>query len=304
MTLYRESVTAKICAFSRAHHSMRKSSKIFDDNLAFDILGKKEYERIGQMIENGFKNREYNPLSAFNKQFVSEEIEKYISPITLSRAAFAEESLLQFAEKKGACQYVICGAGMDTFPFRNENRNIKIFELDYPDTQEYKLKKINELKWDIPSDVYYVPIDFSKDDMSIKLKEAGFSKDIPTFFSILGVTYYLTLSVFTKTLEMINEISSPESEIVFDYPDETTFAGKDNERVLRLRQIASGLGEIMKQGFSLNEIEEALKKSGFGIKKHLPPGEIQKTLRGRGYSQQAFENIHLIKAVKGKEFKI
>ena len=145
MTENQESVTAKICAFSRAHHSMQESSKIFDDNLAFDILGKHEYQQIGQMIEKGFKSHEYSPETKFNKQYVSDEIKKYISPITLSRAAFAEDNLKRFAKGKSCCQYVICGAGMDTFSFRNENKDIKIFELDYPDTQAYKLKKIKKL---------------------------------------------------------------------------------------------------------------------------------------------------------------
>lgn len=50
----RESITAKICAFVRAWHSNKEKHKIYDDYLAFDMLGKDEYEEIYSMINSGF----------------------------------------------------------------------------------------------------------------------------------------------------------------------------------------------------------------------------------------------------------
>ena len=146
----RESMTAKICSFTRAYHSNYGTQKIFDDYLAYDLMGKEEYQEIGQLIENNFDEEKYNPLKDFQGSVVYPVIEKYISPILISRVAYAENKLLDFTKNHKRCQYVICGAGMDTFSFRNPIDNVTIFELDHPDTQKYKLEKVRALEWNIP----------------------------------------------------------------------------------------------------------------------------------------------------------
>ena len=172
----RESMTAKICSFARAHHSNYEyeKEKIFDDYLAYEMMGKEEYEQIGQMIEHTFYPRDFDPNKSFDRKRVGRLVDLYVSPIALSRIAYAERELKAFVQRYGVCQYVICGAGMDTFAFRNENPQIRIFETDHPDTQRYKLKKIKNLGWNIPENVRYVPIDFSKDHLSEVLHSAGF----------------------------------------------------------------------------------------------------------------------------------
>ena len=187
-----ESITAKLCSFARAYHSNVGRKKIFDDYLAYDLMGKQEFEKIGHLIQNDFDLRNTDENEDFETERIFSELNRYIAPIPLSRIAFAEQKLLEFAEKYKKCQYVICGAGMDTFAFRNDNANIKIFELDHPDTGRYKRERISELEWNIPKNLIFVPIDFSKDDMNEELLKAGFNPDIPSFFAILGVSYYLT----------------------------------------------------------------------------------------------------------------
>ena len=209
----------------------------------------------------------------------------------------------EFVKEHGTCQYVICGAGMDTFAFRNGNPEIRIFELDHPDTQRYKLDRIRDLEWNIPENVRHVPIDFSTDDMNEVLERAGFDRKLPTFFSILGVLYYLTLPVFEETLEKIGAISSFGSKLVFDFPDDTTFAPGTAERVHRLSEITRSLGEEMQHGYALSEVSEALERHGFLLDEHNSPERIQKRFfDGRADGQQAFENIHFILAKKGDRF--
>ena len=146
-----------------------EKKKIFDDYLAFDIMGWEEYEKVGQLIEHEYVWDRYDPAYAFKRDDIKETLDKYIAPIPLSRAAFAEKELKRFAGKNKVCQYVILGAGLDTFAFRNDNPNIKIYELDHPDTQKYKLEKIRALEWNIPENVNYVPVDFATEDMREKL---------------------------------------------------------------------------------------------------------------------------------------
>jgi S-adenosylmethionine synthetase len=297
----RESVTAKLCSFARAYHSNYGKQKIFDDYLAYDMMGKDEYEEIGQLIQHDFEAGAFDERDSFSRERVYPELNEYISPIPISRIAFAEQELLRFAEEhgEGPCQYVICGAGMDTFAFRNENPRIQVFELDHPDTQRYKLGRIRDLEWNIPENVRYVPIDFAKDDMTEVLKDAGFDPAAPAFFAILGVTYYLTLPVFEQTIEKISRISARGNKIVFDFPDETTFEADGVARVRRLTEITAKLGEPMLHGFSVREIEAALRRNGFSIDIHEAPETIQHHFfENRADNQRAFENIHFISAIK------
>lgn len=289
-----ESITAKLCSFARAYHSNYSREKIFDDYLAYDIMGIDEYREVGQLIENNFDVSKYNPNVVFHSEKVYPTVNKYISPIPLSRIAYAENKLNLFAEKYGKCQYVICGAGMDTFAFRNGNPNITVFELDHPDTQKYKLDKIKALEWNIPKNINYVPIDFSKSSLDKALSLTKFDNNIPTFFSILGVTYYLTLPIFEETIKSIANLSVKNTGLVFDYPDETTF-NNPAARVRELSEITAKLGEPMMHGYKYEELKKALSNNKFDVTEHMTPKQIQSTyFNNRSDRQSAFENIHFI----------
>ena len=125
-----ESITAKLCSFARAYHSNHEKNKIFDDYLAYDLMGKEEYDEIGQLIEHEYDKNRFDLAYTFSGKRIRDKLNRYISPIPLSRAAFAERELTRFTWQRGKCQYVICGAGMDTFAFRNDNPNIQVFEID------------------------------------------------------------------------------------------------------------------------------------------------------------------------------
>ena len=295
----RESLTAKLCSFARAYHSNTGKRKIYDDYLAYDMMGKEEYDEVGQLIENDFDISAFDSRRSFDGRLVYPVLNRYITPIPLSRIAFAETALREFVREHGECQYVICGAGMDTFAFRNENPEIRIFELDHPDTQRYKLERIRDLEWNIPGNVKHVPIDFSRDDMNEVLDRAGFDRKIPTFFSILGVLYYLTLPVFEQTLEKISRSSEAGNRVVFDFPDEKTFSREYARRAYDLAKITDKLGEPMQHGFTVREIRQALAETGFKVVRHETPESIQKTyFDERTDGQTAYENIHFILAEK------
>ena len=130
--------------------------------------------------------------------------------------------------------------------------------------------------------------------MSDKLLQSGFDPNKKTFFSILGVSYYLTLDVFSETLSQIADLSALGSELVFDFPMKT---GDFPRRVERLEQITEQLGEVMRGGFDYNEVSRALYALGFQIDTYMPPEKIQKKyFDGRQDGLKAFENVSLISA--------
>ncbi len=294
------SVTAKICSYLRAYHSIFARNKVFDDYLAYEMMGKEEYEQIEALIHSMFSNSETEANSDAARQFVIDNV----SSIPLSRIRYAEEELHSFAARHGACQYVICGAGMDTFAFRNTNRDIQIYEIDHPSTQAYKLRRIAELEWSIPENVCYVPVNFECDSLRDALLGAGLDPKKKTFFSILGVTYYITLPVFEETLQSIAALSGEGSAVVFDYPDETTHRPEAQTKDFMLvAKVTASFGEVMRQGFSYRSLEAALLRHGFAVTEHMTPDRIRKayfqlknTQDTQGGQFRVFDNVSLIRA--------
>lgn len=100
MTDTKGSMTAKICSFARAYHSNYSKEKIFDDYLAYDIMGKDEYERIGTLIHHNFDETKIDKNYHFRNESIHDVIAEYLVPIPLSRIRFAEEKLQEFAKTR------------------------------------------------------------------------------------------------------------------------------------------------------------------------------------------------------------
>jgi len=288
---HRESITSKLCAFARAWHSNKARDQIFDDYLAYDFMGIDEYQEIYELIQRGFQEGgKLNP-----PEYVDHIVNEYLSPIPLSRADFCEKRLESYTKEHGEIQYVILGAGNDTYSFRCGNNNIRIFEIDHPMTQASKLRKIRRLKWNIPDNVKFVSVDFEKERMGEKLLDVGFDPSKKAFFSILGVSYYLTLPVFTDTISQISDLSCMGSALAFDFPLRT---GESSPRVKWLEQLTHSLGEEMRGGFTYQEISRLLFFLGFQIDEYLDPKAVQAHyFSGRADGLRAFENVSMLSAV-------
>lgn len=302
MTDSKASMTAKICSFARAYHSNFSKAKIFDDYLAFDLIGKEAYDQISAMIHRDFDIfKDQQEDNGVNKS-TGEVLREYLLPILLSRMRYSEDRLISFSENQGECQYVICGAGFDTFAFRNQNPGLRVFEIDHPATQREKLGRIAQLEWKIPENICFVPVDFENDTLGDALLNAGFDPEKKTFFSILGVAYYLTLPVLEQTIREIAALSRPGNLMLFDYPDATTTASAALSRFGLLAEITSYLGEIMNDGFTYAALKGALKNHDFQIEERLTPQQIQKRFfSGNPEPYRAYENVHFIAAVCRKE---
>lgn len=295
-----ESITAKICSFVRAYHSAYSKQKIFDDYLAYDLLGQSDYIKIGQLIEHGYETEKYRKDEHFSKEQIEKHVIESLSPIPLSRIAYTEQKLCEFARVHEKTQYVLLGAGLDTFSFRNADKSIEIFELDHPDTGRYKLEKVKELELIVPDNVHFVAIDFNHDNLIEVLKKSGFDTHKPAVFSILGVTYYLSLDVFDRTLQMIDELTDSSAMVIFDYPDETTLVSTDEDsRVYRLRMMTKKLGENMVYGYRSEELVNALEKHNFKVYEHKDPQMLQSMyFQDRTDGMKAYENVHLLSGIK------
>lgn len=298
------SLTSLISAFGRAYHSKYDTPKIFDDFIAKDLITQKEFDDIRENMIKGIQF--FNHEIALKFQDNPDEILKWItqvqlSPTPLARAAFCE-NILFHEIVLGVKQYVILGAGLDTFCFRNQelNDSLEIFEVDYPATQEFKKKRLANSNYQLPDNLHFVSMDFTKDFTLQTLVEEGFMPNKKTFFSLLGVSYYLTKEENANLIkELFTKVPSGSS-IVFDYADDNLFEAKGmSNRVQNMVQMASASGEPMRSCFTYDEMERMLENSGLLIYEHLSPDAINNQFFGdRSDYLSAFETIHYIHAVK------
>ncbi|MBJ8072490.1 MULTISPECIES: class I SAM-dependent methyltransferase [Bacillus cereus group] len=297
------SVTSLVSAFGRAYHSEFDNPTIFDDYVAKNLISQKERNNIEMNMVQGIHF--FNKDIAERFQDNPKEILKWItqvqlSPTPLARAAYCERVLLHEITL-GAKQYVILGAGLDTFSFRHREleNNIEIFEVDYPSTQQAKKVKVKEAEFEIPNNLHFVSMDFTKGFSYEQLRNEGFENK-KTFFSLLGVTYYLTKEELSSLIECLFEMVPEGSSIVFDYPDENLFTEKGlSNRVENMVKMAAVGGEPMKSCFSYTEMEALLEKAGLLIYEHLAPKDIHTLyFEGRNDYLKAFETVHYVHAVK------
>lgn len=119
-----------------------------------------------------------------------------------------------------------------------------------------------------------------------------------TFFSWLGVTYYLSTEAINTMLAALSELCADGSSLVFDYPDENFFDVSE-KRVQNTIMMAKAGGEPMQSAFSYSEIEKLLEKHGFLIYELLTPDDIQRDIIDKaGTDMKAFEHVNYCLAVR------
>jgi methyltransferase (TIGR00027 family) len=194
--------TALRVALRRAAHQLYDERPlVLDDPMAVPILGRyaEELHRTPGR-SSVFKPR---PFSIGLRAFV------------VARSRYAED-LLAEAVRRGVNQYVLLGAGLDTFAHRNPYTAVRVFEVDHPATQQWKHGLLRDAELPEPANLTYVPVDFERQSLAEQLRGAGFDSKSPSLFGWLGVVPYLTLEAFRGTVQFI-AAQPAGSGVVFDY---------------------------------------------------------------------------------------
>lgn len=300
-----KSMTALVSAFSRAYHSQNNEVKIFNDSIAKQLLTDEEYAQIAKSMSDGIGF--FNPTFAGGAdQALRWIVDNQLSPSPLGRAAFAEKSL-ERAVYIGAKQYLIFGAGYDTFAYRQPiwAKNLKIFEIDHPATAIDKRDRLKNANLVIPDLVYYVEADFTKENWQESLLKCKmFDNDKISFCTILGVTYYLSKKTFEDFIAVVRDLLPKGSSILFDYPDENHFTSKAGERAKKQSMLAGAASEKMLAGYSYNDMEKLLSAYDFLIYEYLTPPEMNDQYfeaynkANPSHRMTAFDNVNYCLAVR------
>ena len=186
-------------ASQRAAHQMFDNPKIFEDPLTFRIIGAEAESRLQSNLA----------------QFQKPE-ERDFRARVMVRNRYAEDELARSVQK-GVRQYVILGAGLDTFAYRNPFPHLRVFEVDHPATQAWKRSCLEKAAIPIPASVTYVSVDFDRQMITNALRPSGFKSDELTFVAVLGVVRYLSRETLISVLTSIVSSMRAGSEVVFDF---------------------------------------------------------------------------------------
>ncbi len=237
----RASRTALRVAIRRAAHQIADHPLILDDPIAVRLLGPgfdRDMERAMHKVARDFRL------------------------FMVARSRYAEDRLAA-AVAEGTRQYVILGAGLDTFAYRNHFPQLRVFEVDFPATQQWKQELLAAASIPIPANLTFVPLDFEHETLAEGLAEAGSDLSAPAFFGWLGVVPYLTLAAFRSTLATVGRLPQG-SAVSFDYAFPPGTLSPERRAVFdTLAKRVEAAGEPFQLFFAPDELERELRSAGF-----------------------------------------
>jgi methyltransferase (TIGR00027 family) len=235
------SKTALGVAIRRAAHQLVDWPLVLDDPIALRLVGEGYRGKMGR---------------------ASHAVGRDLRCFAAVRSRYVEDQLAE-AVAQGVGQYVVLGAGLDTFAYRNPYAGLRVYEVDLPATQEWKQAMLAEAGVREPENLSFVALDFEHMTLGEGLAEAGFDAQRSAFFGWLGVIPYLTIDCFRATLAAIAAMPAG-SGVSFDYalePETLSAAGRVAFAALAER--VARAGEPFQLFFTPETLEAELRRAGF-----------------------------------------
>lgn len=257
--------TAEAAAATRARHHRHDSPRIFDDPYAL-ALTSPGWRRI---VES-------RVLCWLVYRIMLGRMRGGDAQV-IGRSRLAEDAL-ERALERGIAQYVIVGAGLDSFALRRPDlrETVRVFELDHPATQSAKREKLAALGLEEPGHLEFVTVDFEQETLASALARSRFEARTPAFFSWLGTTYYLSNDAVLRTLDSIARGSAAGSEVVFDYKLVTELLTPEQARVVeRVENFTARRGEPMLGKFSPDKLAADLDRLGLDVVEDLSGEQLR-----------------------------
>lgn len=264
----------------RAAHQLLDNPPVFADPLALRIIGPEaESELRAALIRI---RTERAGLRAF----------------IAARSRFSEDTLAE-AVTQGIRQYVLLGAGLDTFAYRAAKAfpGLSVFEVDHPATQGWKRERLAQAGITVPDVLTYAPVNFETETLSSGLARGGFDATRPAVFAWLGVVPYLTRDAIMATLGFIASLPRGTT-VIFDYgelPSERDTAAAAAHREMAERVAASG--EPFRSFFRAEDLKRDVAAQGFSMVEDFDSATLNaRYFSGRGDALRLRGGGHLMRA--------
>ncbi|MCW5603576.1 MAG: class I SAM-dependent methyltransferase [Burkholderiales bacterium] len=251
-------------AMLRAAHQIADFPLVLDDPLAIPIVGAKSASDMRTHCDLRWLESS-RPVRAF----------------IVARSRYTEDGLAAAIEE-GVRQYVILGAGLDTYAYRQERypAAMRVFEVDHPRTQTWKRQCLRTAGIAAPDSLRYVPVDFARESLPDGLARAGFRMGEPAFFSFLGVAIFLDEATVMAILGFVASLPRG-SQIVMDYgiPSAQLNDEQRRERAAGASQ-AVRTGEPWRTFLDTARLTSDLYGMGFVRTENLAPQDVNERYLG------------------------
>jgi methyltransferase (TIGR00027 family) len=250
--------SALTVASLRAVHQLLDEPLVFPDPIALPLLGASAEAalRDDPFVLNDPMSRGLRGALVVRSRFVEDELARCVAA--------------------GVRQYVLLGAGLDTYAYRNPygDEGLRVFEVDHPGTQRWKQQLLADAGIGVPPSLAFVPVDFERDDLGGALRQAGFRADQAACVSWMGVTMYLTADAVLRTLGTVAGFAAG-SCLCFDYRVPATMLNPI-ERVVSdvLEQQIAALGEPWLSTFDPAQLQSQLLELGFSSAESATPDDL------------------------------
>jgi methyltransferase (TIGR00027 family) len=243
----KSSRTAERVAMRRAAHQLYDDPPlVFTDPLALRILPEEARAELRAREEM----ERMQPFARGMRAFMA------------ARSRFAEDAL-ERAFAAGVRQYVVLGAGLDTYAARSPHEDLRVFEVDHPATQAWKRHRLQESGIHLADTVTFVPVDFEHERLMDRLVASGFDANAPAFGSWLGVLPYLTREAAEGTLRALGRLPQ-RSGVAFDYAVEGASLSSQQQAAFdSLAERVARAGEPFRLAFMPADLRELLAECGF-----------------------------------------
>ncbi|WP_375786688.1 class I SAM-dependent methyltransferase [Bradyrhizobium sp. Pha-3] len=292
--------TAMATSLMRALHSRSDASPLLHDPWGDRLIPKSERDRMSQRILARMNSEARAGALPTPDSILDEFLRTNAAyPGVVIRSRYAEDALRQAADR-GVRQYVLIGAGFDSFALRRPafSDALDIFEIDHPATQLMKIERIKECGVSLPESVHFIAADLAKEDLATALTRSSFQRNEAAFFSLLGVTVYLTREANLATLRAVATCGSEGSELVFTYVDQIEFApGGSRSHHNQNAQAVATMGEPYVSGFDPREIAKDLADVGFELVEDLDGNAMSERYSGTSANVlQPPASLHIVRA--------
>lgn len=279
------STTAEGVAIQRAlHQTLDAAPKILDDPIA---------PLLSDLAS------ESNKADVARLESMTRPIKTPFRAVFIMRSRYTEDCLAE-SLVRGVRQYVILGAGLDTFAYRQPawGNSLRIYEVDHPASQEWKRERLEGAKLRIPRNLIFAPIDFETTSLREGLSTAGFNSHTPSFFSLLGVSQYLTVAATESIFGFVQSLPQG-TELVFEFivPDDLM---PSNEALVfgAIASLAADRGEPWLTRFRPEELKSRLTALGFSQAYHLSPQAAnERYFQGRRDDLAAWSGAQMMRAI-------
>jgi methyltransferase (TIGR00027 family) len=253
--------SALAVASLRAVHQLLDDPLVHPDRIALPLLG--------APAEAALRNDPYA---------LNDPLSRGLRAALVVRSRFVEDELARCVAA-GVRQYVVLGAGLDTFAYRhpyrdNRDEGLQVFEVDHPGTQRWKQQLLADAGIDLPPSLTFVEADFERDDPIHALQRSGFRADRPACISWMGVTMYLSADAVLRTLRAAAGLAEG-SCLCFDYRVPATMLNPIERAINAVfEQRVAAVGEPWLSSFDPAQLREQLLAMGFASAESAAPEQL------------------------------